>query len=300
MRNRVAGVGLTLAVLAAAAWARLNVVLPDVATGEFSHGMEYMRAGTGPRTLLWLIGSPLRAAPPNRLVQRLLNLQYRPLLDAGYTVWTVGRRRDMPEGYTISDIADDYAALIEQQFDGRVDAVVGVSFGGMVAQYLAARHPDRLGSLALIASGCRQGEWSREIDRRFAAALRAGDVAEARAISMEYFISESKESPPRVPRVVSETLWHLIGLDGIPPGDLAVEAEAEFDSRPVLSAITSPVLLIAGDKDRFFPHVAIEETAALIKESTLVWHVGQGHLDVAGDSRSALDVRDFLAKSNHG
>jgi pimeloyl-ACP methyl ester carboxylesterase len=37
-------------------------------------------------------------------------------------------------------MADDYGGVISEVFDGRIDLVVGESYGGMVAQYLAARH----------------------------------------------------------------------------------------------------------------------------------------------------------------
>ena len=67
---------------------------------------------------------------------------------------------EVPEGpYTMAEYADDAAALIAAV--GWDDcAVVGVSFGGMVAQELAIRHPGRVRRLALCctssggAGGC--------------------------------------------------------------------------------------------------------------------------------------------------
>ncbi|NLI17628.1 MAG: alpha/beta fold hydrolase [Actinomycetales bacterium] len=175
----------------------------------------------------------------------------------------MGRRRTMPQGHAITDMADDYAALIEDHFGGAVDVVVGESFGGMIGQYLAARHPDRFRHLVLVVAGCELSEWSEEIDRRFLAALRAGDIAAARAISLEYFVPKATEFMRRLP---GAAMWRLLGLDGVPVGDLIVETEAglAFDSRAVLPEITVPVLLIAGDRDQFFPRAVIDEKAALI------------------------------------
>lgn len=73
MRVRLAG-ALGVAGLAAAGWWRLDAVLPDVRSGVFPNGMEYLRSGAGQKTMLWMIGSPLRGAPPNRLVQRTAGL----------------------------------------------------------------------------------------------------------------------------------------------------------------------------------------------------------------------------------
>lgn len=281
-----------LALAGIAAWRQAQVWLP-VSRGEFPDGTEYLRTGTGETDVLWVVGSPIRAAPPSRLVQQLLSLQYRPLLEAGCSVWTVGRRRHLPAGHTVQDMADDLAALIEQQFDGHVELVVGVSFGGFVGQYLAARHPTVLSRLALVVSGWRTDPWSREIDRRFVAALRAGDKPAARAISMEY-LAPAGSDPPSLPPFVTAMLWRLMGLDGIPLGDLALEAAAEVDTRAVLPEIELPVLLVAGDRDRFFPPDVVEETAALLPDCTLVWHEGQGHLDAAGDVQTAREILDFL------
>jgi pimeloyl-ACP methyl ester carboxylesterase len=60
-------------------------------------------------------------------------------------------RRFGPEQYTLEDMADDSAALLREL--GLAPAhVVGASMGGMIAQTLAARHPDVVRSLVSIMS----------------------------------------------------------------------------------------------------------------------------------------------------
>ena len=49
---------------------------------------------------------------------------------AGYAIWIVTRRRNMPASHTIADMADDYAQLIAEEFGGRVDLVVAESSAG--------------------------------------------------------------------------------------------------------------------------------------------------------------------------
>jgi 3-oxoadipate enol-lactonase len=73
------------------------------------------------------------------------------LVDHRGTGWSARSRRP----YSMATLADDAAAVLR---DGAGDApaiVVGDSMGGMVAQHLALRHPDRVGGLVLSASSAR-------------------------------------------------------------------------------------------------------------------------------------------------
>jgi pimeloyl-ACP methyl ester carboxylesterase len=66
-------------------------------------------------------------------------------------VYVFDKIHDVPEGYTVKDMATDTAEAM--RLLGIKDAhVYGVSLGGMVAQYLAIDHPDLVGSLVLAVT----------------------------------------------------------------------------------------------------------------------------------------------------
>jgi pimeloyl-ACP methyl ester carboxylesterase len=292
----VAGIGVAAAGVAAVVARgradRGSVGVPDI--GVFTNGMAYGRVGTGSRTVLSIPGGPGNQAPTAGWMRSSAGW-YRPFTDAGYSVWNVTRKRGMPVGHSMADIADDYAELIDSEFGGRVDVVVGTSYGGMVAFQLAARHPEKFATVAVVAAAVRLTEEGAAADRAFASHVSGGRLGEAVA-TLAPFVA------PGVPAPMARVLGAIVGpmmFRGTHEqfaSDVAVEAEAEAtaDATDVLPTISVPVLLIAGDEDRYFPLETIEETARLIPGCTLLVREGAGHMRVAADPQGARDILSFV------
>lgn len=108
--------------------------------------LHYERRGSGPR-LLYCNGSgatldsvrPLLAMLASRF--DLLAFDYRGM----------GASAPVGESYTMADLAGDVAGLLDAVGWDRT-LLVGLSFGGMVAQEFAVRFPDRINRLALLAT----------------------------------------------------------------------------------------------------------------------------------------------------
>lgn len=135
--------------------------------------LEYERSGAGePLLLVMGLGAQLTAWPVE-MVQGLMDLGYDVIRfdnrDMGLSStcdWEppsplrafVRRllRRPVETGYVIDDMADDAAGLLDALGIERAH-VVGASMGGMIAQALAIRHPDRVASLTSIMSNPGDG-----------------------------------------------------------------------------------------------------------------------------------------------
>ena len=268
--------------------------IPKPVAGIFPNGMAYVRWGTGPKTLLFIPGGPGNAAPSG-MSMRMFPL-FRPLVEDGYTAWYVARRRDMPKGHTIADMADDYAGLVANEFGGKVDLVVGVSYGGMIGFDLAARHPERFGHIAIAVAGYQVSEGGKTLDHDFARLLSEGRNGEAGALMVRSMAPGLQV--PGAARVLGAVMGRIMAGEAHPSfaSDVMVEAEAEVacDARDVLPAIAVPVLLVCGDEDLYFPKEVYEDTARLIPDCTLRMYEGIGHVGAIRDKRFAQDVLDFV------
>jgi len=279
----------------ALAWTRVKgrrPAIPKPVTGVSHNGMAYARWGTGPRRLLVIPGGPGNTTPKGMFLSRHLRV-VRPLVEDGWTAWVVTRKQHMPQGYSIADMADDYARLIADELGGKVEAAIGVSTGGMIGLHLAARHPHRLGRIVIAVAGyMAHGEG----DLRFAQLLHDGRTAEA--IASMFGDAFPDVRVPGAPRVAGALLGPLVlrGAHVSFLDDVLIEAEAEraFDARAILPGITIPVLLACGGEDQIFRREVVEETARLIPDCSLVIYEGRDHVGGVSDERLPTDVFEFI------
>jgi len=262
--------------------------------GYFSCGMPYDKFAGGPRTLVIFQGLVFENKPMAKFMANQFTSMYGPLLN-GYTVYVVGRKPGMPEGYTMKDIADDYARMIREEFGGPVD-ILGVSTGGSIVQHFAADHPELVRRLVIHSSAYTLNDAAKKGQMRVAVMARRRKWTAAFAALMGVSLPEKgfKKS------VLKPLYWFMSlfagPMMGIPkdPTDLAVTIEAEdrHDFRERLSEIKPPTLVIAGDKDPFYSPQLFRDTAAGIPGARLVLYEGMGH--PAKGKEFARDLTAFL------
>lgn len=195
---------------------------------------------------------------------------------------------------TMADFADDAAALCDAVGWDRF-RVVGTSFGGMVAQHLAIRHPHRVERLVLnctspggdapsyplhelqsLAPGDRAETYLTILDTRY----RAGDGGGIPDLGD--FTDMLRETTKRA-RSGEEALGFARQL----------EARRHHDARADLHRIAAPTLVCAGRYDGIAPPANAEVIASLIPDARLELFDG-GHLFMLQDPRAIDVARKFL------
>ena len=120
---------------------------------------DYICFGKGTRDLIILPGAGDGFRTVKGLALPML-LFYRQFSET-YRVWMFSRRNGLPEHFSTADMADDLAAAMEVLGIPTAD-VTGVSQGGMIAQHLAIRHPERVRKLVLAVTAPCANDFIRD------------------------------------------------------------------------------------------------------------------------------------------
>ncbi len=256
-------------------------------TGYFPNGLPYNRVGRGLRPLIVFQGLVFENKP-----QFGMTGSYR-FLGNDYTIYAVLRKPGLPRGYTLKDMADDYAALIREEFGGPVD-VLGISTGGSIALHFAADHPDLVRRLVIHSSAHSLNDTAKQLQLEVAHLAQQGRWRQAWALLIGAIFPRAG-----LGRWLSRPLvWLSAGLLSLSapqdPNDLVVTVEAEdkiaFKDR--LAEITAPTLVMGGTDDFFYSSALFRETAEGIPNAKLCLYEKMGH--PAGGKQFRRDLLVFL------
>tara|TARA_R110002072_G_scaffold41537_1_gene116514 strand:+ start:342 stop:1142 length:801 start_codon:yes stop_codon:yes gene_type:complete len=186
--------------------------------------------------------------------------------------------------YRLRDMADDVAHVIEAlelaSPEQGPPAVLGISMGGMIAQLLALRHPERVGQLTLLSttSGARQHRPQlRAVRALVGRASRTREESVARSVACMRTIG----SPAYVYDAQSQARRSGLAFDrcNCPAGfgrQLAAIC-ASGDRVTALRSLRHETLVLHGEQDPLIPVSAGRELGELIPEAKLVTLAGWGH-----------------------
>jgi 3-oxoadipate enol-lactonase len=206
----------------------------------------------------------------------------------------LGRTEIPPGPYTMADYAADAAALLDHVGWERA-RVVGVSFGGMVAQELAVTWPDRIEKLALLCTSPGGSLPSYPL-HEFATLPEADRAARHLPLLDTRFVGDWLAQHDSDRALVEMMATRATGTksDEVIRGEREqLAARAGHDVLDRLPRVTAPTLVAAGRFDGIAPLPNSEAIAAAIPGAELRVYEG-GHAFFAQDRRALPEVLDFL------
>jgi 3-oxoadipate enol-lactonase len=266
--------------------------MPFVATNGAN--LYYERSGLGPR-LLFILGSSSTIEG-----SRLLLDQFVPRFDlVVHDHRGMGRSGPVSAPYDMATCAADALSVMDA-VGWESARVVGISFGGMVAQELAVRGPSRVDRLALLCTSAGgAGGSSYPLGELEDLSVADRDAVFRRLLDTR-FDDRWLASHPRDRRLVERLAGRV---DHVPfgAGDRGARGVAEqlrarshHDVWDRLGAITCPTLVASGRWDAIAPPANGEAIASRIDRAELRIYDG-GHPFLAQDPESLPEIIGFLS-----
>ena len=265
---------------------------PEVETGYFENNLPYARIGSGPRNLIIFDGLSFDHQPPSGFNLKMMRNNYKAFTE-DFTVYVVNRKPNLPMGYSMRDMSEDYAEMIKRQFDDPVD-IMGISTGGPMAQHFAVDHPELVDHLVLASTGCRLSEHGAKLQIRVADLARRGKWrAACVALIGAVFTGLKGMFYKTVAWLFAKRFFGSAEypIDGV----VEIEAEDAHNFRDRLAEIKAPTLVIGGENDFFYP---IAELAEGIPNAKLILYKNAGH-DAIMKEQFKKDVLAFLSDTDN-
>lgn len=233
---------------------------------------------------------------PAALVQGLVDLCFRVVVfdnrDVGRSSQVAAKPPSLlrqvlavkdPSGYTLEHMAGDALGLLDHLGIQRAH-VLGMSMGGMIAQCLAAAHPQRVVTLTSVFSTTGH----RKVGQPALSAMwllakppprDAETAARQYQAIMAHVGSTRWPLPPQALRADALLAWARGG------GTAAADGQSRQigaiinsgDRTAAVRRISAPTLVVHGDQDKLVAPSGGQATAAAIAGSRLVTIAGLGH-----------------------
>ena len=215
--------------------------------------MYYARFGSGKRTLVMIPG--LNIAD---MEGTALNLAYfYRKFTKDLTVYVFDRRKGRDPGCTIRSMADDLAAALEA-LGIRGAFVLGVSQGGMIAQYLAAEHPGLVKKLVLGVTAARTNPVMLEAVGEWIEMAENGDLKGVLTKSYDKMYTDAQMKKYRRLIPIMMKLTKFMSTERFADHARAIYSMDMLDS---LDRIKCPVLVLGAEHDKVTTPAAARELA---------------------------------------
>jgi len=254
--------------------AERKIMLLNAKNGVVTIGnteMDYISFGKGNKVLIMLpgLGDGLTTVKGTAL---LFAMAYRAYA-VNYKVYVFSRKNRLTEGYSTRDMAKNQAEAMKMLGISKAD-IMGISQGGMIAQYLAIDYPNLVNKLILAVTLSKQNETIQTVVSSWIEMAKHGDFKSLIIDTAEKSYSERYLKRHRL-------LYPILGRVGKPKNFIRFLIQAnsciQHNAYNELDKIKCSTLVLGGDSDKVVSPTSSTEIARRIKSSELFIYKDLGH-----------------------
>ena len=233
--------------------------------------MDYVTFGKGKQPLVIIpgLGDGLQTVKGKA---QIFSLSYR-LLAKHYKIYVFSRINELRRGYTTRDMAADVAEAMET-LNLDTAYVMGISQGGMIAQWLAANFPERVQRLILAVTTAKPSQLARERIEHWQKLSQSGNFKHLMLDIAQHSYTQKSYQKWRL-------LYNVMGIFGHIKDKQRIDIQSvsclKHDSLDFLEKINCPTLIIGAEKDDVLGVEASLELHKHIKDSQLTLLPECGH-----------------------
>ena len=190
--------------------------------------------------------------------------------------------------------AKDVICVLEKEQIKKA-SVIGLSYGSLVAQHLAVNHPQYLNKLVLLSTFAHKTPYYEAIELGWWRALEIGGYSLLLDIMLPSVLSENYFKTPIIPIDLMKASRKEVNENTDAIFKLMRATKERGDYRSMLQKITTPTLIIQGEKDLLLPVHLAQEVHKNILGSQLKVLLNAGHtLNLEHVQEVSEDVLKFL------
>ena len=233
--------------------------------------MDYVTFGKGKKSLVIIpgLGDGLQTV---KGMDMSFSITYRILAER-YKIYVFSRINELRQGYTTRDMAADVAEAMEV-LNITSAYVMGISQGGMIAQWLVANFPEKVQKLILAVTTAKLSNLGRE---RISCWLNLSQTGTYK----DLMIDIARHSYTTKSFGKFKYLYRIMGIFGRIKDKKRIDIQAvsclKHDSLAFLEKISCPTLIVGAEKDNV---LGVDGSLGLhqhIKGSQLIILSGCGH-----------------------
>lgn len=205
--------------------------------------MDYVTFGKGKQPLVIIPGLGDGVQTVKGKAQ-LFSLSYR-LLAKRYKIYVFSRINELRQGYTTRDMAADVAEAMEAM---NLDTayIMGISQGGMIAQWLVADFPEKVQKLILAVTTAKPSQLARERIEHWQKLSQSGNFKHLMQDIAQHSYTQKSYQKWRL-------LYNVMGIFGRIKDKQRIDIQSvsclKHDSLDFLEKINCPTLIIGAEKD---------------------------------------------------